>query len=73
MGRVETSVRNLAAHEVVSITNETIEELTGLTGSQIMDRIKDIFAYTGISVKTEYWDSYDNMNLKILELMEKKQ
>lgn len=70
---VETSVRNLAAHEVVSITNETIEELTGLTGSQIMDRIKDIFAYTGISVKTEYWDSYDNMNLKILELMEKKQ
>lgn len=69
---VEKKVRNLAAHEVVSIKNETIKELTGLTGNQIMDRIKDIFAYTGISVKKEHWDSYDEMNQKILEMMDRK-
>ena len=68
---VEIHVRNLAAHEVVSIKDETIRKLTGLTGNQIMNRIKDIFVYTGINVKPEYWNSYDDMNKKILEIMEK--
>ncbi len=36
-----------------------------------MNMIKDIFAYTGIGVKREYWNSYDDMNQKILEIMEK--
>ena len=42
-----------------------------MTGNQIMNRIKDIFVYTGINVKPEYWNSYDDMNKKILEIMEK--
>ena len=36
-----------------------------------MNMIKDIFAYTGIGVKREYWIFYDDMNQKILEIMEK--
>ena len=70
---VEIKIRNLAAHEIVSIKDGTIKELTGLTGNQIMNMIKDIFAYTGIGVKREYWNSYDDMNQKILEIMEKSQ
>lgn len=70
---VERKIRNLAAHEIVSIKDGTIKELTGLTGNQIMNMIKDIFAYTGIDVKREYWNSYDDMNQKILEIMEKSQ
>ena len=61
---VEIKIRNLAAHEIVSIKDGTIKELTGLTGNQIMNMIKDIFAYTGIGVKREYWNSYDDMNQK---------
>ena len=70
---VEIKIRNLAAHEIVSIKDGTIKELTGLTGNQIMNMIKDIFAYTGIGVKREYWNSYDDMNQKILEIVEKSQ
>ncbi len=36
-----------------------------------MNMIKDIFAYTGIGVKREYWNFYDDMNQKILEIMGK--
>ena len=68
---VEIKIRNLAAHEIVSIKDGTIKELTGLTGNQIMNMIKDIFAYTGIGVKREYWNFYDDMNQKILEIMGK--
>lgn len=32
-----------------------------------MDMIKDLFNYTGMSIKGNYWDSYDDMNKVILE------
>ncbi|MCI9102405.1 MAG: CRISPR-associated protein Csm6 [Lachnospiraceae bacterium] len=70
---VEKHIRNLAAHQVVSITDGTIKKLTGLTGNQIMGKIKAMFTYTGIALKPEYWDSYDQMNQEILERMEKSQ
>lgn len=64
---VEGSIRNLAAHEIVSVTDETIKKMTGYTGKQIMDLFKELFNYTGINIRKEYWDSYDVMNAKILE------
>ena len=41
--------------------------MTGYTGKQIMDLFKELFNYTGINIRKEYWDSYDVMNAKILE------
>jgi hypothetical protein len=64
---VEANIRNLAAHEIVSITDVTIKELTGFIPEKIMKMIQELFRYTGISIKEEYWDSYDNMNRMILE------
>lgn len=69
---VEGSVRNLAAHQIVSITDETIRELTNFNGEQIMKKIKLIFSYTGIKIEKEYWNSYDDMNKKIIERMNQK-
>lgn len=69
---IERSIRNLAAHNIVSITDERIKNETGFTGKQIMDIIKSMFSYTDIPVKKEYWNSYDDMNEVILKTMEGK-
>ena len=31
--------------------------------------IKELFNYTGINIKKEYWDSYDEMNEIIISKM----
>lgn len=48
-------------------TDRTIVEKTGYTGEKIMNMIKELFHYTGIAIRKEYWDSYDDMNQKILQ------
>ena len=66
---VEKNLRNIAAHQIVSITEDVIKRQTGFTGKQIMDKIKTAFSYAGINVKTELWNSYDDMNKAIIEEM----
>ncbi len=64
---VEEQIRNDAAHDVISVTEETIIQKTGFTSTKIMQMIQNLFYYTGISVKKEYWKSYDEMNRRILK------
>lgn len=64
---VEEQIRNDAAHDVISVTEETIIQKTGFTSTKIMQMIQNLFYYTGISVKKEYWKSYDEMNMRILK------
>lgn len=59
---VEENVRNMAAHEIVSISDEDIEKYTGFRAEQIMEKIHELFKYTGFSIQDTVWDSYDNMN-----------
>lgn len=66
---IEKNVRNIAAHQIVSITPDVIEKLTGYTGKQILDKIKALFVYTPIKVKKEDWLSYDLMNEEIMRRM----
>ncbi len=66
---VESKIRNMAAHEIVSITDEKIKEETGFTGAQIMDKIIEIFTFTGIKIPTDAWHSYDKINQAILNAM----
>lgn len=63
---VESNIRNLAAHEMVSVTETSMKDLTGFSGEKIMNMIKELFSYTDIGVKKEYWNSYDDMNEVIL-------
>ena len=65
--QVEIKVRNPVAHEIICIHDEDIRRKTGFYSSQIMDKIKKSFQYTGIKVKKEYWNSYDNMNNEIIK------
>lgn len=67
--KVEGNIRNLAAHEIVCVTDETIEKLTGFSAKTIMNKIRELFSYTGIAIRKDYWDSYDTMNRMIIKTM----
>lgn len=59
---VEEKVRNLAAHDIVTLDSNDIKNRTGFTPVQIMDKIKKLFNYTNFGIKPEYWNSYEDMN-----------
>lgn len=63
---VEKEVRNLAAHEVECITDDTIRKLTGFSANQIMMKVQKAFYYAGINVREDQWQSYEEMNKKII-------
>ena len=63
---VESELRNLAAHQMISVTDISIRKETGFTGEQIMEMIKKSFIYAGMNIKKECWDSYDQMNEVLL-------
>ena len=66
----EEKIRNTAAHDIVSVTEITIKNRTGFSADKIMQMIQKLFIYTGIKIKKEYWDSYDQMNQAIIQKME---
>ena len=67
---VEERCRNLAAHEIVSITDKTIKDLTGYSPERISKMIRDLFLYTNARIKEEYWNSYDDMNELLYSLLD---
>ena len=66
---VESSVRNIAAHEVVSVTEKLVKDRTKYTPEEVMNLVKEAFKYSGLNIKKEYWNSYDEMNEFIIEQM----
>lgn len=69
--KVEANLRNLAAHQIISVTPETIKTKTGFTTQQIMEMLKKAFNYAGFNIKKEYWNSYDDMNRVIINKISK--
>lgn len=65
--RVENNLRNVAAHEIISLNDEEIIKMTGFTSAKIMKMIKELFPYAGMRVKKEFWNSYDDMNQIIIQ------
>ncbi|MBQ9609039.1 MAG: hypothetical protein IJV15_06290 [Lachnospiraceae bacterium] len=63
---VEESIRNIAAHQIVSIDEEFIKNKTGFNSIEIVNMLKNAFKYTKINIKKEYWDSYEKMNDEII-------
>lgn len=66
---VEEAVRNTAAHEIVSLSEDKIKKLTGYDTEGIMQMIKEAFKYTGIGVSPIHWQSYEEMNERIIKAM----
>lgn len=62
---IERKIRNPAAHEIISVTNEWIQKETGKTMAEIIAIIKYLVVKSGINAKDADWKSYDTMNMKI--------
>ena len=65
MREIETKIRNVAAHEIVSVTSEWIHSKTGMSPENILKLLKRLVISAGIKVKAEYWRSYEDMNAVI--------
>lgn len=69
---VEGMVRNVAAHEIVSVTDEWIQERTksgnesGKGVCEIFEILKYLMGEAGIKVRKEDWQSYERINEMIL-------
>lgn len=63
--KIESQVRNVAAHEIVSVTDEWFKKNTGKTAAEIMKLIKDLFKSAGIKINGSNWSAYDDMNCMI--------
>lgn len=68
--QVEQKIRNLAAHEIVSITDKKIKEVTGQTSGKIMRTIQALCEKVRINEEKENWYSYNKMNEQIIRKLE---
>lgn len=66
MTQIESVLRNMAAHDIVSVTDEWIVKKIGKPASEIMNLIQYLCIMAGLSNK-EDWKSYDEMNQLITE------
>lgn len=71
--KVEGSVRNLAAHEMVSLNEDEIKKRTGMSTEDIVRNIRELFGYSGIAIQDDDWKSYDHMNKRIIDQMNSEQ
>ena len=71
MVQVEQKVRNIAAHNIVSVTTEWVKEKTGKSVEDILWLLKYICEQVKINTRKENWNSYDYMNSRIIEELDK--
>lgn len=66
---IEGNVRNVAAHDIVSVTDEWFRNRTGKNAKEIFNIIKYLIEKAGINVKKEDWKSYDRINEVIVQYL----
>lgn len=66
---VEKDLRNIVAHEIVTVTNQWIMKKSNRTAERIFSVIKYLTGRAGINAKEEDWKSYDKMNDDICSLL----
>jgi CRISPR type III-A/MTUBE-associated protein Csm6 len=68
--KVESKVRNVAAHEIVSVTDEWFRKNANKSAQEIFSIIQFLVVKAGINVTEDQWHSYDKMNETIIRLLE---
>ncbi len=66
---IEGAVRNVAAHQIISVTDEWFREMTGKSAAGIYELMKYLTIRAGIPAKDETWKSYDRMNEILIEML----
>ena len=69
---IESKIRNIAAHEIVSITEDNLSKIFGrsISMNQIFKILKSLIIAAGVRVREEDWNSYDKMNVFIEKVLE---
>ena len=75
----EKNIRNLAAHQIVSIDDEKIKQKTqnrsnktGFSSDDLCRMLEKLFNLSCKSISSKDWQSYDNMNDFIIEKIKDK-
>lgn len=71
---IEESARNVAAHEIVSVTEDWLKQITadekeerpGYDSAKIMKLLKEFTMKTCSGIKPALWNSYEEMNLLLI-------
>lgn len=70
---IESKVRNLPAHEIISVTKDWItRHADGNTPEQILEKLKRYTMLLNIGIKKEYWNSYDDMNALVVDMIKRE-
>ena len=66
---VEQKVRNLAAHQIVSINGDFFKKTAGLSAEEMCHKLEELFSLSCVQLSSKAWDSYDRMNDFIIQKM----
>lgn len=66
---IERTLRNIAAHEIVSVNSDWINNLANTTPEKIVKKIEAILNFTSIKTDKDYFSSYDRMNRTLISCM----
>lgn len=66
---IEHFARNMAAHEIVSVTEEWVRKRTGKTPEQIFEIIIYLMKEAGINMTEQVLTSYETMNAQIEQML----
>ena len=67
---VEQNIRNLAAHQIISVTDKWFVDKSGKSSEEIMNIIRYLLVKAGVGAKKEDWNTYNVMNDKIVRYLE---
>jgi|GEM_PF-871359 len=65
---VEEMARNIAAHEVISISDPWIKQRTGYESAEILKMLKEFLSYCA-PIPKDAWNSYDKLNQEIISTL----
>lgn len=63
---IEKEVRNISAHNLISITEDWVKKYSGYYPMDIYNLLKKYVKKIGWNIKKEAWNSYDTMNEMII-------
>jgi len=66
---VESTARNIAAHQIVSLDDSIIEKMTGKKSKSILEILRKLANQNGMKITNEAWESYEEMNDAIMQLI----
>lgn len=67
---VEQNIRNLAAHQIISVTDKWFVDKSGKSSEEIMNIIRYLLVKAEVGAKKEDWNTYNVMNDKIVRYLE---